>query len=229
MLFKYWDRPEIIIYWFLVFSFSISFHEMSHALVAYLFGDSTAKDKGRLTLDPLKHLDPIGTLMIMIGIVGWAKPVPVNISNFRNKKWGSVLVSLAGPVSNLMLAFVFMIPLVYFGAKYNINTKGIVYRIVPTMEIEHIIMNICAFGVRMNVALAVFNLLPIPPLDGSKIFSSFLPAKYYFKFMKYQQIIYVIVLLTLFSGVFSIILTPAIEYVVSAYIFMIKPIVGIFF
>lgn len=230
MLISNLKNPLIIVYWFLIFSFSISFHEMSHALTAYLLGDSTAKNQGRLTLDPLKHLDPFGTLMIMIFSFGWAKPVPVNISNLKHKKLGSVLVSLAGPVSNMLLAFLFMIPLTFYGFKYGFDPKEMVNRLglFESKDIHSVIVNLCVLGVSMNTVLAIFNFIPFPPLDGSKIFSGILPAKIYFKLMNYHEIFYAILVIILITGAFGFILWPAVYFMVNALDFIVKPLVSLF-
>ena len=223
MLMRALDQPVQILYWFMVFTFSISFHEMSHALSAYLLGDSTAKDAGRLTMDPLKHLDVFGTIMILIGFIGWAKPVPVNISNFKNKKLGSVIVSFAGPVSNMFLAFVFT-----FVSSFVFYMYGIGQADYASTAALNIIFNISKIGVQMNILLAVFNLIPIPPLDGSKIFSGILPTKYYFKMMEYHQISFVILIILLMTGILGNILTPAMLYVHSGLIYVVDPIVRLF-
>ncbi|NLD46563.1 MAG: site-2 protease family protein [Clostridiaceae bacterium] len=223
-------NPIIIVYLFLVFSFSISFHEMSHALSAYLLGDSTAKDKGRLTLDPLKHLDPFGTIMILFFSFGWAKPVPVNISNLKYKKLGMVLVSLAGPVSNMLLAFLFMIPLTYYGFRYDFDPKLMINRLglFESTDINTVIINLCVLGVSMNTVLAVFNFIPFPPLDGSKIFSGLLPARIYFKLMNYHQIFYAILIILMITGAFGFILWPAVHFMVGVLDFAVKPLVAPF-
>lgn len=151
--------------------FSIVIHEVSHGAVANYLGDSTAKDAGRLTLNPIKHLDPIGSVIVPIflilmakltggGIIfGWAKPVPVNPYNFRDQKYGSAKVALAGPGANLALALVFGLALRFFP----------IISIFPGLELMF------SYIIYINILLAVFNLLPIPPLDGSHILFTFLP------------------------------------------------------
>lgn len=221
MLFNYWDRPEILIYWFMIFAFSISVHESAHAYVAYRFGDPTAKDLGRITLDPLKHFDVFGTIMILISFIGWAKPVPVNPRNFKNHKYGTMFVSLAGPVSNLILAVVFAIPFVFLSLKSFPPSDN-------AIDPVEIMFNLSYFGVVMNTGLAIFNLLPIPPLDGSKILTGILPAKYYFKIMEYHQISFVILIVLAYTGWLSRILIPAREGVMGAIFFVIEPLVRVF-
>ena len=153
--------------------FSVVIHEVSHGVVANALGDPTAKNAGRLTLNPLPHLDPIGSvllpgfliLMSQIGgggiIFGWAKPVPVNPMNLRGK-YGSALVSLAGPGSNLAIAFTF----------------GLALRFLPLAELNPALILVFSYIVFLNILLAVFNLLPIPPLDGSHILFTFLPRSF---------------------------------------------------
>ena len=156
---------------------AIPVHEAAHAWASDKLGDPTAKNYGRLSLNPIRHFDPIGALcMIFVGF-GWAKPVPIGANRFRNPKMGMALSAAAGPASNIVFAFVCMIvyKLIYYFAPYNIVVVFI-YQVVSTM-------------VSINVVLAVFNLLPVPPLDGSRIFSIFLPEKIYFGIMRYERYI----------------------------------------
>jgi len=148
---------------------ALTFHEFAHAFVAYRLGDSTAKEMGRLTLNPLKHLDLLGTAMLFIVHIGWAKPVPVNPYNFKNPKRDLLWVSLAGPVSNLMLAFIFGLICRYMGIE---SLRQLEYGVVG------IIQFMIAFGMIINIILAFFNFLPIPPLDGSKILIGLVPQEY---------------------------------------------------
>ena len=146
---------------------SIMIHEIAHGAVANYLGDPTAKYAGRLTLNPLKHIDPIGSIilplfLIIMGssfLIGWAKPVPVNPYNLRDKKWGSVKVSLAGPAVNFAIAVIF----------------GLLLRFFPALIVSLNLFPMFAYIVFINLLLAVFNLLPIPPLDGSHILFGFLP------------------------------------------------------
>src|SRR4051812_6304647 len=130
-------------------------HEFSHALAAYRLGDSTAKYMGRLTLNPLAHLDPFGALLIFLVGFGWAKPTPYNPYNVRGGKTGEVIIAVAGPISNLVLAIAAAVPLRYIYA--------------TGMVVPDILVNVLTTFVMLNVILAIFNLIPIPPLDGSKL------------------------------------------------------------
>lgn len=168
-------------------------HEFAHALVATKLGDQTARLSGRLTLNPLAHLDLFGALMMLIAGFGYAKPVPVNMNNFKNKKRKlyMALTALAGPVSNLIMAFVFSI---FYCAvfKFGSPTNG---------SIAEAIVLFFLYVAQINVSLAVFNLIPVPPLDGSRILTSILPDRYYYKIMKYERyIVYAVLALVLFGA-----------------------------
>ncbi|MCH5192532.1 MAG: site-2 protease family protein [Oscillospiraceae bacterium] len=162
-------------------------HECSHALAAHWMGDDTAKDQGRMTLNPLKHLDLFGTIFMLIGGFGWAKAVPIDPRNFKNRKVGMALSALAGPISNLLMAYISMI-----------LCKIAVYN--STNPYTAALSKLFLYAVFLNVGLAVFNLLPIPPLDGSRIFNLILPEKLYFKIMRYENIIFGLLFLAVFMG-----------------------------
>lgn len=150
---------------------TLTFHEVSHALVAYYLGDPTAKLEGRLSLNPGKHLDPVGTIIFLITwVVGWGKPVPVNPRNFKHPVRDSALVALAGPVSNLIFAFVVALMWKYLGS----------YMWEPLLVFVQTVFH-------MNVFLAIFNLFPFPPLDGSKILGLVIPRKWYAKYDNYLE------------------------------------------
>ncbi|MDO8655474.1 MAG: site-2 protease family protein [bacterium] len=151
-----------------VFLISVVLHEVSHGAVANALGDSTAKDEGRLTLNPFPHLDPFGSIILPLLLllvsggnfaIGWAKPVPINPARLRDQKWGQAKVSIAGPASNLLLALVF----------------GLILRFLPLAALPSAIPYFLASIVSVNLLLALFNLLPIPPLDGSHLLFSVLP------------------------------------------------------
>ena len=163
----------IFIFIILILLCSIVIHEVSHGLMADYLGDPTAKLAGRLTLNPLKHLDPIGSILVpliliisKVGIVfGWAKPVPINPFNLRDKVYGQAKVAIAGPLANILVALVF----------------GLMIRFLPFLSSSQIGENltiIFSYIVWINLVLAIFNLLPIPPLDGSHILFTFLPERF---------------------------------------------------
>lgn len=202
---------------------SLTFHEFFHGYTAYRLGDITAKNAGRLTLNPLKHLDPIGTLMMFAAGIGWARPVPVDPFYFRDKKKGMVLTSIAGPISNLLLAFVVAFPLqivLVAGYESIVTETGFVYYLFEFFRMLFLV----------NVNLAIFNLFPIPPLDGSKILSAVLPSEVYFRFMRYEQYIglaFLVIVLFFKSGLSGIIgffATP----VASSMLWVAGKVVGLF-
>ena len=148
---------------------ALTFHEFAHAYVANRLGDPTAKEMGRLSLNPLVHLDLLGTAMLFIVHIGWAKPVPVNPYNFKNPKQDMLWVSLAGPVSNLLLALIFGLACRMMGIE---SLRTLDYGLIG------IIQFMIAFGMIINIVLAFFNFIPIPPLDGSKILIGLVPQQY---------------------------------------------------
>ena len=167
----------------------LSVHEACHGYMAYALGDPTAKHAGRLTLDPIRHLDPIGTICLLFFHVGWAKPVPVNPGNLKHPRRDIALVSLAGPVSNFLLALVALF--LYYPLR--LAESSIVMTIALMLYMVAVI----------SIGLGVFNLIPVPPLDGSKILLSFLPRKYEWKFAQYQQFIQFGLLILLVLGVLN--------------------------
>lgn len=174
-----------------VFFFSLAVHEFSHAFIAYKKGDSTAKALGRMTLNPLKHIDPIGSLLMPFisffagsMFIGWAKPVPVNRRNFSNPKMDDIAVSLAGPVSNFILAFIFTL-LIIISAKLSMGN-------------EHLI-KVLWLGVTFNVFLFLFNLLPVPPLDGSHIILDLFPNSLFSRLLVSPMIGTLLLFILIFS------------------------------
>ena len=177
-------------------------HECAHAFVAHKLGDDTGKYNGRMTLNPMRHLDPIGALSLFLVGFGWAKPVPVNPYNFKNRKAGMALTALAGPVSNLIVAFiaVLLLRINFEIARMNLDYYyGTLYSVIYTF--------LYLLSV-INIGLAVFNFLPIPPLDGSRILCFFLSDRVEEWFYRYQQIISIVfIVLVLFTPVFDGILS----------------------
>lgn len=182
----------------------ITFHELCHGLVAFRLGDNTAKNAGRLTLNPIKHIDIIGLAMIAIAGFGWAKPVPVNMNNFKKPKTGMAITALAGPISNILLAVVFLL---LFGLLQiplaNIGRGG------------EVLLQMIYMTAYLSCAFAVFNLIPIPPLDGSKVLFSFLPNDIYNKLMRYERFGMILLLIIVFTGVSTSFLTNAVDWVFS--------------
>ena len=167
---------------------SLSIHEAAHGYVAYKMGDRTAFNLGRVTLNPLKHLDPIGAICMLLFGYGWAKPVPINARNFENPKKGMALTALAGPVSNFILGIigVFLYCLVLFSANTEVVVKAI-SRNETLFILVRVIITFLYYFAYLNFLYMVFNLIPVPPFDGSRIFSSFLPTRVYFSIMRYER------------------------------------------
>ena len=175
---------------FVVFC-TLPFHEYAHALVATKLGDQTARLSGRLSLKPMRHIDPLGALMIVLVGFGYAKPVPVNPRNFKNPKVGMALTALAGPGANLVMAIVFLL------------LKNIILLFPTSNPIVLALAYFFIFAASINIGLAVFNLLPIPPLDGSRILQLIIPSKYYFKFLQYERYVVIVVFVLLLTGILS--------------------------
>lgn len=173
---------------------ALTFHEFAHGYVAYRMGDNTAKYQGRLSLNPIHHMDIIGTLCLLFFRFGWAKPVPVNINNFRNRKKGIIFVSLAGPIANFILAFICYVILKLISPYYLMS------------KIASFFVEILASAVGMNIGLMIFNLIPIPPLDGSKVLMEFLPYNVRYKMYSLERYSSILLLILLYTGIISPIL-----------------------
>ncbi|WP_320009200.1 site-2 protease family protein [Maridesulfovibrio sp.] len=190
----------------LPFLLAITCHEASHGFAAYLLGDPSAKQAGRLTLNPLKHLDPMGTLaLVLTRMIGWAKPVPVNPMYFKNPQRDMMIVALAGPAANMVLAVLFSIVVKVIGSLDANGFSPLMLKIlVPAMMIANA-------GVIINLALCFFNLLPIPPLDGSKILAGFMPREAAFKFMSFRYGFIIVIVLAML-GLLGKIISPALGF-----------------
>ena len=214
-----------LVIWAVPVLFSVVLHEVAHGWMAYRLGDDTAKKMGRLTLNPIPHIDPMGTvflplIMIILGgpVFGWAKPVPFNPYNFNRNvgvRNGAMWVALAGPVSNLILAFIFSFILVAT-QKYFSGFPPILFFSITQLA------NALIF---INLVLAAVNLIPIPPLDGSKILMRFLPPKYDPYFLKLERYGFLILIILLATGAFSRLIWAPVKFlygiflVVSAFLF----------
>lgn len=173
---------------------SLTFHEYMHGLAAYKLGDPTAKKYGRLTLNPIPHIDPLGALCMLFVHFGWAKPVPVNPYYFKKPKRDMALVSICGPLANLLLTIIGLF-LYYFSAWVSFK--------MPMSEPVSVISSMAEFFVIINFNLFLFNLIPIPPLDGSKVLYALLPEKAYWGYMKYERYGSAVLILLVFLSYIS--------------------------
>lgn len=164
-------------------------HELAHGLMANLLGDDTAKREGRLSLNPFAHLNPIGTVMIFLFGIGYANPVPINPRNFKNEKGGMALTAFAGPLANILMGFV------------SVWGYFILAKFAGNSSFGNAAAYFFLYSAQINVMLAVFNLFPIPPLDGSKILAAVLPDKIYYKYMMYERYIMIALMILLFTGI----------------------------
>ncbi len=181
---------------------SLSVHEYMHGYVAKLFGDDTAEKFGRLTLNPSKHIDPLGFIMLLLCGFGWAKPVPVNLRYVKNARVASAVIAVAGPLSNILLAFIGMFFYVLFYMLYLLN--GATALTVASMFFS--------IFTTLNLSYAVFNLFPIPPLDGSRILTSLIPRKWAMLSFQYERYSQVILFILLYLGAFTNILSSAVYW-----------------
>lgn len=179
----------------------ITLHELSHGYIAYRLGDNTAKNRGRLTINPLKHIDVIGFLMMLVFHFGWAKPVPVNMYNFKNPKRGMAITALAGPVSNFLIAIVFL--LIY----------GVVYIPLCSSKVGVFILNTAMLTAYCSLGLGIFNMIPVPPLDGSKVLASVMSDESYYKLMRYEKYGMILMIVLVATGVLGSPISRAVNFV----------------
>jgi len=185
-----------MIFSIILFFFAVVIHEFAHGWVAYKLGDPTAKQSGRLTLNPISHIDPVGTIILPMFLIisgspilfGWAKPIPVNFRGLHNPKQDMMWVGLAGPLANIILA--------------------IIISIIIKMKIALMPLLVLEYFMTLNLVLAIFNLIPIPPLDGSRVVMGLLPSKAAYQYMKLEQFGFIIIVIMLYLGLFQSIIWP---------------------
>lgn len=179
--------------------FALTVHEVSHGYMAYRLGDPTARNMGRLTLNPLKHLDPVGALCMVLFHFGWARPVPINARYFKKPRRDTALTAAAGPISNFIMAFLGLLVQEILLAVFirHPASSQFVY------NLQYAALTLFSYFHVLNLSLGLFNLIPVPPLDGSRIFLTFLPAKYYFGIMQYERYIQLGLMVLLWLGLLS--------------------------
>ena len=192
------------------FMLAITVHEFSHGLSAYMLGDNTAKRAGRLTLNPLAHIDPLGILFLVVTrLFGWAKPVPVNFGNLhKNRKYGPAIVSFAGPLSNLILAII-SAGLLHLLSGVQVTEGSMAMKILTPL------VGMIFISVRINVALFVFNLIPLPPLDGGRILQSLLPYNQAVAFSKIERYGFIILIILFMTHTIDKIILPIMGFVLN--------------
>lgn len=195
--------PLVFVASLLIFFYSVILHECAHGWVAYNLGDPTAKIRGRLSLNPLKHIDPMGTIVLPVMLTvmhssvlfGWAKPVPVDFMNLRHPKRDMMWVGLAGPVTNIILAFIFSL--------------------VLRMHFSAVVDQIMTASIHINLILAIFNMTPVPPLDGSRLVMGILPNSYARAYARLEPYGLLVVFVLLWSGVLDSVLWPAVTFLAN--------------
>lgn len=195
---------------------ALSLHEYAHARVAVAMGDFTPRMMGRLTLNPAAHIDPIGLVMLLIARFGWAKPVVINPSNFRDPKKGEILVALAGPAMNFFIAFIAMAVIVFY---------TVALRTQMSVGLHEVLWLIVLY----NINFGIFNLIPLPPLDGSKVFMQMLPYEMQYKFLGLERYSFLIFVVMIATPILSYILVPIARFIITLYAAILTRAAGIFF
>lgn len=203
---------------------ALTFHEFAHAYAADKLGDRTPRIQGRLNLNPLSHIDPVGFVFLIVAGFGWGKPVQIDSRNFNGKysiSKAEAIVSAAGPIMNFVLAFVLLI--IYY-------LLFVVTNVVSSLSIQwqQVVFEVISYAISINIGLGVFNLIPLPPLDGSKILMHFLPARGKEWFYNNQQIFYIVFLLIWITGLASVILNPIFGGVLSGMNWIVDKLFGLF-
>ncbi len=204
----FFNSPIDLVYIIPILLFSVALHEASHATIAYLLGDKSQRLQGRMTLDPFAHFDLLGFIYIMLVGIGWGKPTFVDDRNFKNRKRDNMLVSLAGPASNLVAAFVITIIMklcFIFGA----------YNFFITTFLGSVIYRFLSLTVIFNVMFAIFNMLPIPPFDGSKVLAFFMPRGMSEKYLALEKYSILFILILLVFNLDSILITPVMQWIIN--------------
>lgn len=198
---------------------AITLHELAHGWVSSKLGDPTPRMQGRLTLNPLAHLDPIGTLLMVITGFGWAKPVSVNPMYYKDRKKGMALVGLAGPLTNFVLAFVGMLiaAVISFAC----------YRMGASRAVVSAVLMIGYYFASRNLRFMVFNMIPFPPLDGAKIFGVFMPDSFYYKMLQYEHLAMPVILILSISGVFDAIIGSGVDLFMGLIMTAVNGIIGL--
>ena len=201
MIERFIDRLPGLLLSLPIILLALSVHETAHGYAAYKLGDPTARSLGRITLNPVKHFDLFGFLSMLVFHIGWAKPVPINARYFKNPRRDFAIVGAAGPLSNICLALIHLLVLrlfmIFAVSSYRDEAYGFLNAVVTKQDfigsfgftVVALVVYLLYMGIAMNVILAIFNLIPVPPFDGSRIFYAFLPPKWYFGVMKYERYI----------------------------------------
>lgn len=179
---------------------ALTFHEFCHGYVAYKLGDPTAKYQGRLTLNPLKHIDPLGLICMILARFGWAKPVPVNMRYFKKPRVGMAIVAIAGPISNILFGAVSL----FIAYALNIYVLASFDSVSFLFMLISYVVDFFLILANVNIGFAVFNILPVPPLDGSRVASLILPPRYYYKLMEYERYIQLAMFILIMLNVLTV-------------------------